>query len=440
VTSPDAKPDRPRRPRRGAAGTINAWVAIALPALVAMLGLSIDAGYMVWAGQQLQTAADAAALAGIQFIRESQTQCRQQAADIAALNKCSGQPVLLDLNTANDVLGDIALGRFDRETQVFTPTLTNPTAIQVIARRTDSSLNGGLPLLFGSVLGMETANIERRAIAMLGGGTGAGLLVLDEDDKKALWIHGSVDLYLNGGAIQVNSSDSTNAAQIHSGLTTDAVAINSVGAINTVGNPTFDATLNEGVEPIPDPLQYLEPPAWNPADDHGTVSITTGGTYNLTPGYYSGGISATGGTLILEPGIYILEGAGLNISGNADLYAEGCMFYIAEGPVDLTGNGDVVISPPDPDDHSYTGADIYEGISIFQARDNFSDGRIIGTSVMNLGGTLYFPNNHMILGGDAVQFGNQLIVGTAEIMGNGRLTINYDGRNPAPGNRPFLVI
>lgn len=429
-----------RPSRRGAAGSVNAWVLITLPALIFMLGLSIDVGYLVWVGQQLQVAADAGALAGVQRIRHSQLEARQQAAYVASLNRCIEQPVLLALNEANDVYGDIVLGRFDRDTSTFTPTLTHPTAVKVVARRTATSLNGAAPLLFAQVLGFATADVQRQAIAMLGGGTGNGLLCLDPDDKKALWIHGSVNLDTNGGAIQVNSTHSTNAAQLHSGITTNAVAINCVGGINTVGNPTFESELNEGVEPIPDPLAYLEPPTWDAASDRGTVSLTGGGNMTIQPGYYSGGISANNGTLTLEPGIYILEGAGLNVTGNTNFYAEGCMFYVAAGPVDLTGTGETVISGPDPDLYSYPGVDIYEGVSIFQARDNTSPGRILGTSIMDLTGTLYFPQNHMILGGDSVQFGNQLIVGTAEIMGNSTLIINYDGRNPAPGNRPFLVV
>ena len=116
------------------------------------------------------------------------------------------------------------------------------------------------------------------------------------------------------------------------------------------------------------------------------------------------------------------------------------MFYIiGTGYVDITGTGELRITPPDPELYSYDGVDTYEGIAIFEARDNTNTSRIIGTSLMDLEGTYYFPAAHLELGGDAQKFGNQLISHTLTIFGNGELTINYDGRFPAPGNRVFLV-
>lgn len=45
----------------------------------------------------------------------------------------------------------------------------------------------------------------------------------------------------------------------------------------------------------------------------------------------------------------------------------------------------------------------------------------------------------MNLAGDSTEIGNQFIVYTAYLFGNSRITIHYDGRNPAPGNHVFLV-
>ena len=81
----------------------------------------------------------------------------------------------------------------------------------------------------------------------------------------------------------------------------------------------------------------------------------------------------------------------------------------------------------------------YEGISFFQARDNTNDARIVGTGLMDLDGTLYFPSNHLDLTGTGDGFGNQLIANTIEISGTGDITIMYDGRNRAAGTTSFLV-
>ena len=171
--------------------------------------------------------------------------------------------------------------------------------------------------------------------------------------------------------------------------------------------------------------------------------MTGNPTVTIPAGYYSGGIDVTGGHLTMSPGIYILGGAGMRIRGNAALTAEGVMLYIiSPGCLDLAGTGDLVLSPPDPDVHTFPGAATYEGVTVFQARDNSTPSNITGTSGMNwdLQGSYYFPAAQVDIGGTAdIQCGNQLIANRVAISGSGTVTINYDGRFPAPGNHVFLV-
>jgi len=430
----------PGRRRRGREGVVHVWVVLILPVMTMFTGLAIDAGYLVWVGQELQSAADAAALAGVRQIRLSTTLARQAAHDIGALNTCVHQAVELDLNDGNAADGDIVIGRYDRETGVFDETASAINAIKIVARRTTGHANGPISLLFGPIMGFDTADIQREAIAMIGGGTGAGLITLSPHDPKSLYIQGSAQVTVNGGAIQVNSDSDPDAAYMNAHVMLDATAINCVGDIGWFGGtPITTADLNEGADPVPDPLADLPAPTWDPAADHGTLKVSKG-TVTATPGYYSGGISASGGNITLQPGVYILDGSGLDIRGNTVFTAEGCMFYfIGTGVANVNGTGAVRITPPDPDINSGAWATTYEGITFFQARTNTNSGTINGTALMDLQGTLYFPKNHMTLGGTATKFGNQFIVYTVTITGTGNLTINYDGRYPAPGHSVFLV-
>lgn len=413
------------------------WVVITLPILIAFLGFAIDIGYMVWVGQQLQAAADAAALAAVPHVRHDIPQARLTALELGSANPAANQPVQLDPNDANAAEGDVVVGRYDRESRVFTPQLTACNAVKVVARRTGGSLGGPVPLLFGPAIGHNAADISRTAIAMLSGGTGAGLIVLDKTARNALEVFGDVTLQVDGGAIMVNSSDSQ-AAYFGGNINMDAAAVDIVGDVRVVGQPGIPP-VNYVDEPKEDPLAGVPAPTWDPAADLGTVNVGGGETVNLVPGFYSGGITINNGVLNLSPGIYVLDGEGLRILGG-DFYAPGCMFYVmGTGSVYIGGNGIVNITPPDPDLYTYPGVDVYEGIAIFQARDNTNEGTIIGTSVMDLEGTYYFPSNHMNLGGNATKFGNQLILNTATISGNGTLIINYEGSDFAPGSRPYLV-
>jgi hypothetical protein len=191
------------------------------------------------------------------------------------------------------------------------------------------------------------------------------------------------------------------------------------------------------------------------APSPGQAFTISGGTVELEPGYYSGGLRISGGNITLKPGVYILGGSskgqksGLVIGGNANLCAKGVMFYIVgDGVVNIAGTGSIQSTPIQYDsndfcDSSYSyPANIdytYEEIGIFQARDNTNDARIVGTSLLDLGGTLYFPSNHIDLSGTGAGFGDQLIAKTIGISGTGDMTIMYDGRNRAPANRSYLV-
>jgi len=427
-------------------GAVLIWSVMVMGLLIAIVGWGLDWGLGALVAHQLQNAADAAALAGAQKVRTDQAAARDLAIDVAAANQVARDAVDLDRNDLNDAAGDIVLGRFDRDTQIFEPNAGSPNAVKVVARRTAGSNDGTLPLLFGPIYGVPTIEVEREAIAMVGGGTGAGLIALNYTEKCGLDMSGTVTLQVNDGDVQVNS-DNTKAFCANGTPVINAPVVNVKGEEWFSGNPDLAGELNTGAPQIPDPLAWLPEPTYDPAADLGTISLTGGNVLTINPGYYSGGISQNNGSLTLNPGIYIVGGTGLNVTGTSNFTALGVMLYVTGGrpkyAVDLSGTGNIRITPPDPGNpdpaYQYEGATTYEGVSIFQARDNVHNSRIIGTNLLELEGTLYFPSNHLEVGGTGDGFGNQLIADTIEIHGTGIVTINYDGRFPAPGNKVFLV-
>jgi hypothetical protein len=286
-----------------------------------------------------------------------------------------------------------------------------------------------------------------------------------------------VTVDVNGGSIQVNSDGQESSNCQGCGVRVIGQPDVQTEELNVQGDFCIssgmyepDFPINEGAPPKPDPLcpspptMCLPEPAWNPDDDltpvydpileMGEPIVITEGAHVFEPGYYSGGFRITGGDVIMKPGLYILDGtdrglkSGLVVGGNANFCAKGVMFFITGwGAVDLAGTGEIRITPYDSNsvgdpnsfcDPSFTygeGLEIYEHISIFQARDNYTDARIIGTSLLDLDGTLYFPSNHLSLGGTGEGFGNQLIAGTIDIFGTGDIVIMYDGRNCYPLER-----
>jgi len=409
------------------------WAALVTMVVIAFVGLSIDGAYGYLVAHQLHNAADAASLAGAQLVRNDPLAAQQAAIAMALNNKAAGDPVRLTGNPANASDGDVVIGLYDRDTQQFTATMEKPNAVKVVARRLGNSLGGRVQLFFAPIFGVPDVGIQRHAIAMVGGGTGAGLICLNEEDKWTFRLSGTITLDVRdvttdpptGGAIQVNSDDER-ALKTDGGPTLLAEEINVVAA-DVTDPPVFEGEVNTKQPLILDPLSGLEPPT-NWGTNWGDFSVT-GGTHSLGPGYYPEGISMTGGTVNLAPGIYVLDGAGLNVTGG-DLIAHEVMFYIVDttlgdnkpSSVKLTGNGIVDITPIPME------VEPYGGIAIWQARDNPNQADLRGTDQFTgIDGTLYLPVARVDLTGTSDSFGvAQLICDSIEISGTGTLAINYD--------------
>ncbi|MHC4073586.1 MAG: hypothetical protein ACYTGS_16385 [Planctomycetota bacterium] len=71
--------------------------------------------------------------------------------------------------------------------------------------------------------------------------------------------------------------------------------------------------------------------------------------------------------------------------------------------------------------------------------DRWSGSLVVGTGYFLLEGTLYFPDNHLEVGGTSFDAGNQLLTGSLDLHGGGVLGIAYDGRNFIESFRSYLV-
>jgi len=415
---------------------IHLWVVLIMLVLTGFVGLSLDVAYGTMVAGKLQDAADAACLAAVAKVATSVEDARLAAYAIAAANQAAGDPVQLALNEGNSADGDIVVGTYDRDTRAFTPTLSNPNAVKVVARRTSTALGGSLPLLFGPAFGVGTVDLERTAIAMIESGGGeAGVILLNEDDDKTLYVKGNARLRVNAapgeiGAVQVNS-DRTKCVKTNGNAEIQADRLN-VAAASLHYSVNVTGDINTSSPLISDPMASIpEPTDWGP--DWGSVSISGNNSTTLEPGYYPGGIEVSGnGSLELEPGLYVIGGGnGLKISGNGEMFGDGVMFYIADGKVDLTGNGDIDLTPMD------SGA--YEGIVMWQARDNADKVKTSGNGSFAVDGIIYAPSAAVEVKGNGKDLGSQLICDKLKINGNGTYTVNYGGQSSGGTTTTFLV-
>jgi Flp pilus assembly protein TadG len=459
------------------------WTALVIMTIFLLVGLSIDWAKLLYNVHELQNAADAAALAGAQIVKDASADAtRQWTHDLAYANTAEKLKVTLRTTVQADPFVDnpdldIILGRWINNQHYFFETLETPDAVKVIARRADGLTDAPpLAFLFGPLVDVDTANARCTAIGWYNMAGGAGLIVLDEtpvDENgnkiPGLLIADSVgNIQVFNGSIHVNTvwegtkwnNDPPAALCVKAGGNMLCGRLTIAGYTDPVP-PTEDNLngwdniwedtdlgiqmpydISEGAGYMPDPLRDIEPPDWH---DYEVKSYTKNTSTTLDPGYYPDGIEMTkDGTVVnLNPGTYILGGgtgsqcSGLIINGG-QLIAHGVLIYLTKDYVDSNGKwaqldiaGNVItdITPPgdEVDPKIINGID---GVSIWQDRANTENqAELNGEQGLNVSGTLYFPNNHVYLAGNPGKTGNQILCGSLEVFGKAQIVVEYDGRN-----------
>ncbi len=175
---------RTSAPRRGAIAPLT---AVLLIPLVAMLAFSVDMGYITHTRNELQAAADAAALAGANQLIDNYASYYlpglSTSAKTSILNSASSQAkttakAYASYNSAADVSSltlldaDIELGYTNTSGTYTALSSYNgyPNTVKVTMRR-DASANGSLPMFFAKVLGISTVDIVVTASACIYSGT-----------------------------------------------------------------------------------------------------------------------------------------------------------------------------------------------------------------------------------------------------------------------------
>lgn len=166
-------------------GQILVLFALSLIVILGFAALAIDVAYWYHTKNQLQGAADAAALAGAADLtcenyngtNAVQTSARHMAQEYALKNIAASQNVQTVLNTGNLDYGDIIVGHWDGAN--FTPRPGVPldngvrlNAMKVVARRTLAPAEAGVTVgnnpvstFFGKIFNISQVNIKAEAIA-----------------------------------------------------------------------------------------------------------------------------------------------------------------------------------------------------------------------------------------------------------------------------------
>jgi Flp pilus assembly protein TadG len=436
--------------RGGDRGAVLVFVGTALFGLLAMTAIVLDLGNARQMTRQAQAATDAGALAGARElpikltdpdITAKQVAARQAAADYVLQDLFNGTPPAL---TPVSTTGDTWIYTADDATITVT-TPVSPAAFGFSSTIPSHSLVYAkacrpTPTGFGKAVGLTSPNICREAVArkrQIDDTFGRGLIALDPAACPGMSIQGSATVDLtSAGAVIVDSSCTAapTRALDGSGSSWEITA----GLVSVVGTTSIEpcsppATCTNvvpltGQPPNGDPLRDLpEPdppiPTYTSLAGIGGGCVKLGGSYLCSPGTYDVTLNFSGNDdVTFLPGLYYLN-AGLDTTGNVTLTGVDVMFFNKAGEFDLSGTAGVNFSAPDaipvPDP-------VYEGISVFQARDNTSLAKITGNPGMQIG-TVYFPNARLELGGnDEINVNGMVIGDTVNLFGSAIINISAE--------------
>lgn len=403
-----------RHMRRSERGAILPIVTLLLPALLGMMALSIDIGYLYFVKRRMQTAADAGAVAASYEIKRNSS----QSALVAAGER------------------DAALNGFDESHGEFV-TVNHPPASGSRSGNSNFAevvITWKVPTFFMRVINQDAVQVQARAVAGTVADPGpACIYVLDPTAQGAFSGSGSISVNAQCGIV-VNSNHSRAMTLSGSGCV-NSTLINITGNFSVSGSVCYSPTPNTGVPPTPDPLAALQPPSVG-ACNFTNRSISGSTVTTVTPGVYCNGISISGSSNVtFQPGTYILRGGGLKISGSSTINGQGVAFYNTSGgsysysSISISGSSTVCFKAP------ASGA--LAGVLFFQDRaaPTGTSNSISGSSGTTYEGAIYFPTQPLTYSGSSTQYLSPwtiVIARTLTFSGSTNFDDNYFGGYSQP--------
>lgn len=442
-------------------GQVLALTIFSMTVLIGALGLAIDVGVLFHAKRTMQTAADAAAMAGATALYyygadTTSVTTKVDAAAYAAA-KANGVDNTVTGNTVNVMIGVTLPGGTICSSCVEVALATpNPTVFMQTMSR----------LAFQGSSNYSTVSVSAMAVA---GGPGASnncMWVMDPTDADTLGIHGSGDINAPGCGVYVNSNNPAALCVTGSAGKSTLADIDVVGGQDSHGGcggtpGTFPT--NTSVPAQTPAIAALVPS--NPAANCTTVTDlkSSGGT--LTGSVNASGVegnyycytdsAVTHGSVTpvtissatLGPGVYVFE-SGVYITGNDTIgvgTGTGTSAQTSSG-----GGATIVVSGTSSQLNMDTASQVtiwapndtyqYNSIAVYQPLSDTQPMLLsFGSSTSIFMGTVYAPGSDVTLhdeGGGGVTATN-LVVGEVYVNGVVNLS-NYSTYNP--NTTPFKYI
>jgi hypothetical protein len=223
-------------------------------------------------------------------------------------------------------------------------------------------------------------------------------------------------------------------------ITLTASPIQVVGGYSKNGNVTL-SPVTTGAAAATDPFAKMPLPAFSGCT-FTNYAKSGNGDLVLAPGTYCGGIAITGNHgVTFSPGVFVLYGGGLNLTGNISpitgtdvtFYNSGNNSTYPYSSLSLSGNLTLNLSAPT------TGN--YAGMLLMQDPQNTQSATIVGNSGAIMAGNLYFPTSSLTMTGNSgtsIPMGS-VVAQKVSITGNSKFNMtNIYGNTGGGGSRSGL--
>ena len=274
--------------------------AVVLPLLMLAAVGSIDTAIVYHQHSTLQDAADAGAIAAAQEL---------QIADI-------------DDSTIKAVAHNTIKAQLSEKVRELNVDLKVDQEAGTVEVRVDHRI---MPPVISGVYGTKEERIYAQATARVTGTTRVCILALNESGAGAISLEKSARVTGNECAVFSNSV-SENGLKAKGDVELIADLICSAGGYSG-SKGYFDPEPTTDCPPFPDPLaDRAEPNVGGCLEKKLKISEDD----SLSPGTYCGGLTISAGADVnLSPGIYVINGGNLDVSGG--LYGRGVGFYLTGG-------------------------------------------------------------------------------------------------------------
>lgn len=428
--------------RRGSAAVM---FAIAITAFMGLLALAVDLGWAYYVKQSALAAAEAAASAGALTAAAATSITCGSTVVCQASTSCSGVASSPVTNVSAACLYGEANGfgsAGHTNLMIASGTGTPPTVSSVSTSFYTTAVavkqyNG----LLSSIMGNTSLTVAARATAALISSVPSQCLwILDKTAQYALNANNDAQVTLNCG-IAVDSNNATAVEAVGSAkITSSGMTI--VGGYTTNNGGSISPAPSTGAASVADPLGSLSAPSGGACN---YTNYSPGyGHWTPSPGVYCGGITINNGaTAAFSPGVYYVEGGGVDFGGGATITGTGVIFYLTSNATyayksaEIDNGVNVTLSAPS--------SGTYQGILFFQDRSeptSAAAASFAGGANMSLAGTLYFPTT-------AVSFSNgvtsetvntAIVADTVTFAGGANFKYDSTGASTGLGSKSVSLI